>query len=118
LAACTRDITGSRTCDPASDRSIAPVVAEDGGGDAADTVGVADAVDLDDPQPARAALGFATELTEHKHVSPDTFAARSRHHSEREICEIVWLVSSNHLFNINNLGLGIGSVGFCELNRR
>jgi alkylhydroperoxidase family enzyme len=63
----------------------------------------------------RAALDFATELTEQKHVSPKTFAALSGHYSEREICEIVWLVSSNHLFNINNLGLGIGSDGFCEL---
>jgi alkylhydroperoxidase family enzyme len=63
----------------------------------------------------RAALDFATELTEQKHVSPETFAQLSRHYSEREICEIVWLVSSNHLFNINNLGLGIGSDGFCEL---
>lgn len=63
----------------------------------------------------RAALDFATELTEHKHVSPKTFAALSHYHTEREICEIVWLVSSNHLFNINNLGLGISSDGFCEL---
>jgi len=65
----------------------------------------------------RAALDFATELTEHKHMSPDTFEALSRHYSEREICEINWLVSTNHLFNINNLGLGIGSDGLCELNR-
>jgi alkylhydroperoxidase family enzyme len=66
----------------------------------------------------RAALDFATELTEQKHVSPETFAALSRHYSEREICEIVWVVSSNHLFNINNVGLGIGSDGLCELNPR
>jgi alkylhydroperoxidase family enzyme len=66
----------------------------------------------------RAALDFASELTEQKHVSPDTFDALSRHYSEREICEIVWIVSSNHLFNINNLGLGIGSDGLCEINRR
>ena len=65
----------------------------------------------------RAALDFAGELTEHKHVGADTFAALSRHYSEREICEITWLVSTNHLFNINNLGLGIGSDGLCEINR-
>ncbi len=63
----------------------------------------------------RAALDFATELTERKHVSRQTFQALSRHHSEREICEIVWIVSTNHLFNINNFGLGIDSDGFCEL---
>jgi alkylhydroperoxidase family enzyme len=66
----------------------------------------------------RAALDFATELTEQKNVSPETFAALSRHYAEREICEIVWLVSSNHLFNINNLGLGIGSDGLCEINSK
>jgi alkylhydroperoxidase family enzyme len=66
----------------------------------------------------RAALAFATELTEHKHVSPGTFETLASHYSEREICEITWLVSTNHLFNINNLGLGIGSDGLCEINRR
>jgi alkylhydroperoxidase family enzyme len=64
----------------------------------------------------RAALDFATELTEQKHVSPDTFNAASHYYSEREICEIVWVVSSEHLVNINNLGLGIGSDRLCEVN--
>jgi alkylhydroperoxidase family enzyme len=66
----------------------------------------------------RAALDFATELSEHKHVSAETFAALALHYSEREICELVWVVSSNHLFNINNLGLGIGSDGLCEVRPR
>lgn len=66
----------------------------------------------------RSALDYATELTETKHVSPETFAHLSRHYSEREICEIVWLVSSNHLFNINNHGLNIGSDGLCEISSR
>jgi alkylhydroperoxidase family enzyme len=66
----------------------------------------------------RAALDFASELTGHKHVSPDTFERLSRHYPEREICEINWVVATNHLFNINNLGLGIGSDGLCEINRR
>jgi alkylhydroperoxidase family enzyme len=66
----------------------------------------------------RAALHFTTELTEHKHVSPDTFESLARHYPQRQICEIVWLVSTNHLFNINNIGLGITSDGLCELNRR
>ena len=65
----------------------------------------------------RAALDFATELTEHKHVSPDTFAVLSRHYSEREICEISWIVASEHLYNINNIGLGIGSDGLCEIGQ-
>lgn len=63
----------------------------------------------------RVALDYATELTEDRHVRPDTFAALSRHYSEREICEIVWLVASEHLYNINNIGLNIGSDGMCEI---
>ena len=66
----------------------------------------------------RAALDFATELTEHKRVSGETFARLSRHYSEREICDIVWLVSSEHLYNINNLGLNIGSDGLCAIPNR
>ena len=66
----------------------------------------------------RAALDFATELTEGKHVSPETFAQLRAHYSEREICELVWLVSTSHLFNINNLGLGIGSDGLCSIESR
>jgi alkylhydroperoxidase family enzyme len=65
----------------------------------------------------RAALDYATELTEHRHVSTETFAELARHYSEREICEIVWLVASEHLYNINNIGLNIGSEGMCESMR-
>lgn len=66
----------------------------------------------------RAALDFAGELTEHKHVSPQTFAALQRQFSEREICEVVWLVASEHLYNISNHGLNIGSDGLCEIGNR
>ncbi len=69
---------------------------------------------FDDRQ--RAALDFATELTEHKHVAPETFASLSRHYSEHEICDVVWLVSSEHLYNLNNLGLNIGSDGLCQIS--
>ena len=64
----------------------------------------------------RAALDYASELTEHKHVAPDTMHALARHYSEREICDLAWIVATNHLFNINNLGLGVGSDGLCELH--
>jgi alkylhydroperoxidase family enzyme len=62
----------------------------------------------------RAALAFATELTEDRHVDEDTFAELARHYSEREICDIVFLVASEHLYNINNIGLNIGSAGMCD----
>lgn len=64
----------------------------------------------------RAALDYATELTSAKEVTPETIDRLKRHYSEREICDIVWLVASEHLYNMTNVGLGIGSEGLCELN--
>lgn len=66
----------------------------------------------------RAALDYATELTKEKKVDPDTFARLARHYSEREICEIVWLVASEHLYNLTNIGLNIHSDLLCDLSRR
>ncbi len=66
----------------------------------------------------RAALDYATELTRDKTVEPATFARLTRHYTEREVCDIVWLVASEHLNNMTNIGLGIASDGFCELAQR
>jgi alkylhydroperoxidase family enzyme len=63
----------------------------------------------------RAVLDYVTELTKSKKVSRDTFAGLSSHYSEREICEIVWLVASEHLYNITNIGLNIHSDMLCDL---
>ena len=63
----------------------------------------------------RAALDYATELTRDKRVDPDTFARLAPYYSEREICEIVWIVASEHLYNVSNIGLNIGSDGLCEV---
>jgi len=66
----------------------------------------------------RAALDYVTELTRDKKVDPDTFARMARHYSEREICEIVWLVASEHLYNMTNLGLNIHSDMLCDINQK
>ena len=66
----------------------------------------------------RAALDYATELTRNKQVDPDTFARVSRHYSERQICEIVWLVASEHLYNLTNIGLNIHSDMLCDISRK
>jgi alkylhydroperoxidase family enzyme len=63
----------------------------------------------------RAALDYVTELTRERDVQPGTFAALARHYDDRQICEIVWLTASEHLYNVNNIGLGIGSSGLCEV---
>jgi alkylhydroperoxidase family enzyme len=66
----------------------------------------------------RAALDYVTELTTDKKINDETFSRLSRHYSEREICEIVWLVASEHLYNLTNLGLNIHSDMLCHINRK
>lgn len=66
----------------------------------------------------RAVLDYVSELTRTKSVNPDTFARLARHFSERHICEIVWLVASEHVYNITNIGLNIHSDLLCDLNRK
>lgn len=63
----------------------------------------------------RAALDYTTELTRDRKVNPETFARLRRHFSERHICEIVWLVASEHVYNISNIGLNIHSDLLCSL---
>jgi alkylhydroperoxidase family enzyme len=66
----------------------------------------------------RAMLDYVTELTTDKKVQPSTFAHMSRFYSEHVICEIVWLVASEHLYNLTNLGLNIRSDMLCDINRK
>lgn len=57
----------------------------------------------------RVALDYVTELTRKKQISEETFARVRKHYSERAICEIVWLVASEHFYNMSNIGLNIHS---------
>ncbi len=66
----------------------------------------------------RAALDYVTELTKTKQVNPGTFSRLRRYYSERQICEIVWLVASEHLYNMTNIGLNIHSDMLCDLSRK
>jgi alkylhydroperoxidase family enzyme len=63
----------------------------------------------------RAMLDYVTELTQKKQVSAETFGRLHKHYSERAICEIVWLVASEHFYNMSNIGLNIHSDMLCEL---
>ncbi|HUA37172.1 MAG TPA: carboxymuconolactone decarboxylase family protein [Candidatus Sulfopaludibacter sp.] len=65
----------------------------------------------------RAALDYVTGLTKEKKVSPETFARLKQNFSEREICEIVWVVASEHVYNMTNIGLNIHSDMLCDLSR-
>jgi hypothetical protein len=48
-----------------------------------------------------------TELTRDRQVNPETFGRMAKCYSERAICEIVWLVASEHFYNMTNIGLNI-----------
>ncbi len=66
----------------------------------------------------RAALDYVTELTKDKKVNIDTFTRMAGYYSEREICEIVWLVASEHFYNMTNIGLNIESDMLCDISRK
>jgi alkylhydroperoxidase family enzyme len=65
----------------------------------------------------RTALDYVTELTKNKTVNPETFAPMASYYSERQLCEIVWLVASEHLYNMTNIGLNIHSDMLCDISR-
>jgi len=66
----------------------------------------------------RAALDYVSELTRKKSVAPETFERLREHYSERAICEIVWLIASEHFYNMTNLGLNIHSDLLCDIARK
>jgi alkylhydroperoxidase family enzyme len=66
----------------------------------------------------RAALDYVSALAKDKKVDPGLFSCMARYYSERQICEIVWLVASEHLYNITNIGLNIHSDMLCDISRR
>ena len=66
----------------------------------------------------RTALDYVTLLTKEKKVERETFARLRAHYTERQICEIVWLVASEHVYNMTNIGLNIHSDMLCDISRK
>lgn len=66
----------------------------------------------------RAALDYVTTITKEKKVDPRTFAKLLNHYSERQICEIVYLVASEHIYNMTNIGLNIHSDMLCNIAQK
>ncbi len=66
----------------------------------------------------RAALDYVTQLTRGKRVDPAAFDRVANYYSEREVCEIVYLVASEHLFNLSNIGLNIRSDMICDIVKK
>ena len=62
----------------------------------------------------RAALDYVTERTKTKQVHADTFSRLRRYYSERQICELVWLVASEHLYNVMNIHSDL----LCDISRK
>ncbi len=52
----------------------------------------------------RALLDYVAELVKDKNVHPTTFDRLKSYYNERAICEIIWLVASEHVYNITILG--------------
>ena len=65
----------------------------------------------------RALLDYVTSLTRDKKVEPESFARLRKYYSERAICEIVWLIASEHMYNMTNIGLNIHSDQLCDIAR-
>ena len=68
--------------------------------------------------PERVALDYVTQLARDKKVDPATFKKMARYYSERQICEIVWVVATEHLYNVTNIGLNIHSDRLCDISKR
>jgi alkylhydroperoxidase family enzyme len=66
----------------------------------------------------RALLDYVTELTRDKRVDPEVFKRLRGFYSERAICEIVWLVATEHVYNMTNIGLNIHSDMLCDITAR
>jgi alkylhydroperoxidase family enzyme len=66
----------------------------------------------------KALLDYVTELTRDKKMSPATFKRLAAHFNEREICEIVYLISTEHIYNVGNIGLNIHSDMLCDISRK
>ena len=65
----------------------------------------------------RALLDYVTELTRDKKADPEKFARLAAHYSPRAICEILWLVATEHVYNMTNIGLNIHPDMLCDIAR-
>ncbi len=66
----------------------------------------------------RAALDYVTQLTRDKKVDPATFERMAEYYSEQEICEIVYLIATEHLYNMTDIGLNIHSDMICDIAKK
>ena len=63
----------------------------------------------------RAVLDYAMKMTEEKRVDRDVFERMKEHFTERQVCEVVYVAASEHVYNMTNIGLNIHSDMMCDL---
>ena len=63
----------------------------------------------------RSMLDYATKLTKEKKMDRGTFDRMKRHFTDRQVCEIVYVVASEHVYNMTNIGLNIRSDMICDI---
>ncbi|HUI86587.1 MAG TPA: hypothetical protein VLY21_05500 [Nitrososphaerales archaeon] len=63
----------------------------------------------------RAMLDYATKLTEEKRVDRGVFERMKERFTDRQVCEVVYVVASEHVYNMTNIGLNIHSDMICDL---
>lgn len=66
----------------------------------------------------KAMLDFVSTLTRDRQMDRTLFNKLAAHYSEREICEIVWVTSTEFYYNINNIALNIHSDMLCDIARK
>ncbi len=66
----------------------------------------------------RAALDYVTRLTLDRKVGPSTFDAMAKHFSEREICDIIFVVATEQLFNVLSNSLNVRSDMICDIAKK
>jgi len=60
-------------------------------------------------------LDFVTMLARDRKMEKEMFDKLSKHYDEREICEVVWIVSTEFYYNMGNIGLNIHSDMLCDI---
>lgn len=63
-------------------------------------------------------LDFVSLLARNRQMNRDMFGRLAAHYSEREICEITWIVATEFYYNIGNVALNIHSDMLCDIARR
>jgi len=63
----------------------------------------------------KAALRFVSELTTQHKISDATYRNARDFFNDRELVELAWVVSSEHVYNIQNIAFNIESDNICRI---